>query len=85
MKKGKGNRLQKKGQRTGKGTNNRKGGKDQDNIREPKQDSETKTRFGNQNKIQKPKQDSETKQNSGTKTKFGNQTKSPARPKGCRG
>ena len=39
---------------------NRKGGKDQD-------------------KIQKPKQDS------GTKTKFGKQTKSPARPKGCRG
>lgn len=60
MNKGKGNRQQKKGQRTGKGTNNRKGGKDQDKIREPKQDS-------------------------GTKTKFGNQTKSPARPKGCRG
>ena len=60
MNKGKGNRQQKKGQRTGKGTYNRKGGKDQDKIREPKQDSETKT-------------------------KFGKQTKSPARPKGCRG
>lgn len=60
MNKGKGNRQQKKGQRTGKGTYNRKGGKDQDKIREPKQDSETKA-------------------------KFGKQTKSPARPKGCRG
>lgn len=51
MNKGKGNRQQKKGQRTGKGTYNRKGGKDQDKIREPKQDSETKARFGNQSKI----------------------------------
>lgn len=62
MNKGKGKETdnRKKGQRTGKGTNNRKGGKDHNKIREPKQDS-------------------------GTKTKFGNQTKSPARPKGCRG
>lgn len=50
MNKGKGNRQQKKGQRTGKGTYNRKGGKDQDKIREPKQDSETK-----QNPRQDPK------------------------------
>ena len=60
MNKEKGNRQQEKGQRTGKGTKNRKGGKGHDKIRKPKQDSENKTRFGNQ-------------------------TKSPARPKGCRG
>ena len=47
----------------------------------------TKNRKGGKghDKIRKPKQDSETKLDSGNNTKFWKQTKSPARPKGCRG